>query len=334
MRSLSPVPGGHDDRMDHGPGTLTAELLIGLVDRLRGASIPVWVAGGWGIDALVGEQTREHRDLDLLYAIEDDGEMRTVLAGAGYCVETDWWPVRVEFAGASYIDVHPLRFSRDGSAVQAGLDDTQFHYPASAFVSGRIAGREVGCLSEAQQRLFHTGYPLRAVDRHDLAQLDRQGTGSTPPRVVLTCGPAGSGKSTYARALEQQGFTRLSFDEAAWARGLRHHPLPDADGAALHADLQRRLLQLVTAGDDVVVDSAFVTRESRQVYRDLLAPLGVEPVVHLLRTPRDVVLDRLRERRGEHPHDVVVPVDRAAAYYDGFPTPTLDEGPMLVVDGT
>jgi lincosamide nucleotidyltransferase A/C/D/E len=25
----------------------------------------VWAAGGWGVDALVGHQTRDHRDLDL-----------------------------------------------------------------------------------------------------------------------------------------------------------------------------------------------------------------------------------------------------------------------------
>ena len=31
-------------------------------------------------------------------------------------------------------------------------------------------------------------------------------------RVIFMCGPAGSGKSTVARQLEQQGMTRLSFD--------------------------------------------------------------------------------------------------------------------------
>ncbi|HTR91280.1 MAG TPA: hypothetical protein VMI73_06035 [Trebonia sp.] len=43
----------------------------------------------------------------------------------------------------------------------------------SVFVRGLIAGRVVGCLSTAQQRLFHhLGYEHRPQDVHDLAQLD------------------------------------------------------------------------------------------------------------------------------------------------------------------
>lgn len=34
---------------------------------LGGAGADVWVGGGWGIDALVGRQTRQHRDLDLMH---------------------------------------------------------------------------------------------------------------------------------------------------------------------------------------------------------------------------------------------------------------------------
>ncbi|EIV96619.1 AAA family ATPase [Frankia sp. QA3] len=34
--------------------------------------------------------------------------------------------------------------------------------------------------------------------------------------VVMMCGLSGSGKSTYARALERRGYTRLSIDELVW----------------------------------------------------------------------------------------------------------------------
>lgn len=34
--------------------------------------------------------------------------------------------------------------------------------------------------------------------------------------VVMMCGLPGSGKSTYARALERRGYARLSIDEIVW----------------------------------------------------------------------------------------------------------------------
>ena len=132
-----------------------------------------WVAGGWGVDALVGEQTREHRDLDL--AIDGETDALAALAGLGYAIETDWRPARVELAasGERWVDLHPVTFTADGHGRQADLDGGHFDYPPECFVTGRIGGRAVPCLSVEQQRRFHTGYEPRDVDRHDLALLDR-----------------------------------------------------------------------------------------------------------------------------------------------------------------
>ena len=152
-------------------------------------------------------------------------------------------------------------------------------------------------------------------------------------RVVLVCGPAGSGKSTYARRLARHGYVLLSFDEEAWRRGHRDHPLPAGVAGEVHAALSTRLTELVADGVPVVVDSSFWSRASRDRYRELLAPLGVRPVVHHVRTPRAVVLARLVRRRGTGPDDVHVPEDLAAAYLDGFQEPTPQEGPLRVVDG-
>ena len=37
------------------------------------------------------------------------------------------------------------------------------------------------------------------------------------PLVVMMCGVAGSGKTTFAQQLEKEGFLRLSIDEEIWA---------------------------------------------------------------------------------------------------------------------
>lgn len=149
-----------------------------VLDALDDAGCRVWVAGGWGVDALVGRQTRPHRDLDL--ALDATGEVAALgaLAALGYVVETDWRPVRVELVapGARWVDLHPVVFDAAGRGTQAGLDGVTFDYPVGCLVTGTIGGRAVGCLSVAQQVAFHTGYPPRAVDLADLALL----TGPAP----------------------------------------------------------------------------------------------------------------------------------------------------------
>ena len=49
----------------------TAEDVIELYSALRAEGIRVWVDGGWGIDALLGKQTRPHKDFDAIAAFED-----------------------------------------------------------------------------------------------------------------------------------------------------------------------------------------------------------------------------------------------------------------------
>jgi lincosamide nucleotidyltransferase A/C/D/E len=46
-------------------------------DRLAG--IEVWVDGGWGIDQLLGEQTRRHEDFDLVVTSAELGRVRAAL---------------------------------------------------------------------------------------------------------------------------------------------------------------------------------------------------------------------------------------------------------------
>lgn len=150
-------------------------------------------------------------------------------------------------------------------------------------------------------------------------------------QVVLMCGAAGSGKSTHARRLGDAGYAVLSFDAEAWARGYRRHPVSDEQRRTVQESLRAQLVRLVGQGRRVVVDSSFWSRASRDEYRALLAPLGVQPVVHYLDTPRAVVLARLAARGGTGPDDVPVPPARALAYLDGFEVPTPDEGPLHVV---
>jgi lincosamide nucleotidyltransferase A/C/D/E len=148
--------------------------VIQILDALDDAGVRHWVGGGWGVAALAGRQTRQHRDLDLAVDAGNLGCCLSVLGGLGYVAETDWLPARIELRspGERWVDVHPVGFDESGHGRQAGLDGGFFDYPPDAFSRGLIAGREVPCLSARQQRLFRTGYEHRPQDVHDLAQLD------------------------------------------------------------------------------------------------------------------------------------------------------------------
>ncbi|MET3808560.1 putative kinase [Nakamurella sp. UYEF19] len=150
-------------------------------------------------------------------------------------------------------------------------------------------------------------------------------------RVVFMCGPAGSGKSTYARTLENEGWIRLSFDEEAWRRGIRAQPLSDDIQQEIERDLRARLIELVRGGTEVVLDFSFWSRAMRDEYRGLLRPWGIVPETMYLNTPRPVALERVRGRTGAHAGDVSLPEGVAAKYFDHFEPPTVEEGPLTVI---
>lgn len=49
---------------------MRASDVIMIINALAAAGVDAWLDGGWGVDALVGEQTRPHDDLDLVIARE------------------------------------------------------------------------------------------------------------------------------------------------------------------------------------------------------------------------------------------------------------------------
>ena len=115
---------------------MTADDVLSVLALFRTAAVDVWVGGGWGIDALVGRETRPHRDLDLMHRMEQEPTVMAALAAAGFAETLDWRPVRFVVADPAgrEIDLHPLTFAPDGSAVQASLEpDRPFAYPARCF---------------------------------------------------------------------------------------------------------------------------------------------------------------------------------------------------------
>jgi predicted kinase len=150
-------------------------------------------------------------------------------------------------------------------------------------------------------------------------------------RVIFMCGPAGSGKSAVARQYEQQGMARLSFDQEAWSRGITTMPLPQDVHRDIEHVLRARLVDLVQAGSDVVLDFSFWSRHMRDEYREFLRPFGVVPETVYLATDRATVLQRIAARAAQDGDDFKISTEIADFYFDHFEIPTAAEGPLTVM---
>lgn len=153
---------------------MRAHEVILIVDWLEGADVIYQVNGGWGVDGLVGRQTRPHRDLDVFIDTEHVTGFMSWLYSRGYRLVEDWRPVRVELCGPrGRVDVHPMRIDAAGDGFQQGLGDEVFVHAARDRTVGRIGGQAVVVASKKRLRELREGYVPRAVDHHDLQQLDQ-----------------------------------------------------------------------------------------------------------------------------------------------------------------
>jgi predicted kinase len=125
--------------------------------------------------------------------------------------------------------------------------------------------------------------------------------------------------------------TRLSFDQEAWSRGITTMPLPQDVHGDIERVLRARLVDLVRAGADVVLDFSFWSRDMRDEYRDFLKPLGVVPETVYLATDRATVLRRITARAARDGDDFKISPELAAFYFDHFEVPTAAEGPLTVM---
>lgn len=161
---------------------MPADLVPEVLGALDDAGVRAWLAGGWGVDALLEEQTRPHGDLDLVFDADHDGERRAIeaLALIGFQVmgrepvRTHWWSERIALSDdqGHVVDLHPVNGAAFGAAVRADLDVSDQEEP---FGMGVVAGRSVPCLSPSAQLRLHEGYDdPTEVDRADVAVLRKR----------------------------------------------------------------------------------------------------------------------------------------------------------------
>ena len=152
---------------------MTSADVIEIIQLLTDNGIEVYIDGGWAVDALLGEQTRPHADLDIAMRHQDVPRLRALLEARGYreIPRGDSWAcnfVLADEAGRE-IDVHSYTFDAAGNNI-FGVP-----YPADSLTgTGTIGGRRVDCISPEWLVKFHTGYELDLNDFHDVSALCRR----------------------------------------------------------------------------------------------------------------------------------------------------------------
>ncbi len=137
--------------------------------------IDIWIDGGWGVDALLGRQTRNHGDIDIVVEKSELERMFEILGSKGFKNvprdDSRAWNFVLGDDDGREIDVHVIVFDENGNGIYGPLENGQM-YPAYAFEGvGLINGQEVKCLSPEYQLESHLGYELRDVDYEDVRNL-------------------------------------------------------------------------------------------------------------------------------------------------------------------
>ena len=151
-------------------------------------TIPWWIAGGWALDLFLGEQTREHEDIDVLFLRQDQHAIRTLLQGwdvqeAHPEMQPTSWPFREWKLGTSLPpEVHDI-WCRPKSttpwALQFMVIDTQENqwlFRRNAQIKGPLA--TMGHMTDdgipylaPEIQLLYKAKALRPKDEADFANV-------------------------------------------------------------------------------------------------------------------------------------------------------------------
>ena len=150
---------------------MTENDVVDLLQKAKNKGVEVWIDGGWGVDALVGHQTRTHNDIDIFIQKKDATPFIKMLCSNGYR-ETKMEYTTIDHTAwcddhDRTIDLHLFEFAEAGT-----LRFENETYPSHILNGkGLIGGIAVCCLTPEAQILYHQGYEQKEKDSHDVLLL-------------------------------------------------------------------------------------------------------------------------------------------------------------------
>jgi lincosamide nucleotidyltransferase A/C/D/E len=187
---------------------VSPEDVVSLCELFSSHAIQVWLTGGWGIDALLGLQTRPHHDLDGIMLVDDVARLLEIMVHRGYDYKELWsenlWTVdaigtRTETAfflrdaDGREFDAHAIRLDEQGNGIPAWEKDEGYIFtPQYLSGEGMVGDHPVRCMSAEYQMVSHTGYSLPDKQVPDLERLHEKYGLSYPDEISRQLGSTGS----------------------------------------------------------------------------------------------------------------------------------------------
>jgi lincosamide nucleotidyltransferase A/C/D/E len=142
------------------------------------AGARLWIDGGWGVEALLGGQTREHGDLDVALEARHLTAFLEALSGHGFtAVGEDGataWNFLMQHPAGAVIDLQVIVLDADGNGV-LGPPVAGNAYPTASLTGrGTIGDRIVDCISAGWAVWFRDAYTGDTEDRADVLALCRR----------------------------------------------------------------------------------------------------------------------------------------------------------------
>jgi len=154
---------------------ITADDVIYLYEQINNLGIEIILDGGWGVDALLGEQTRPHSDIDIVIQQKDLPKLRKLLESQGYKDiernDTSSWNFVLGDDIGHLVDVHAIIYDAEGNGLYGPIEKGVMYPAASLIGMGVVNGLSVRCISSEYLIKFHTGYKLRESDYKDVTAL-------------------------------------------------------------------------------------------------------------------------------------------------------------------
>ena len=164
---------------------MTGEDVLEVMRCLNDAGIDAWLHGGWGVDALLEEQTRKHKDLDLVVALSDVPYMQSLLAEQGFKLVQGGPPTNFVLADEAgrQVDVHPVAWDEHGNGIYRMENGHDWMFPSAGFTGrGSVLGQRVRCFTAEAQLLCYIGYELSDKDFREMDALHQRFGVEYPPQ--------------------------------------------------------------------------------------------------------------------------------------------------------